>query len=112
KEDRISLRQQPPALPGDQLRVARTCAHQVDLANSAAHSLTYQPVARRTKVRTPTPEGPLARWGFASSSQAVPAMSRCTQGVPSANSLRNVAAVIAPPQRPPMLGRSAKALLR
>ena len=41
--------------------------------------------------------------GWASSSQAVPAISRCTQGVSPANSRRNQAALIAPPQRPPML---------
>ena len=72
----------------------------------------YQSIASRVNVRTPTPDGPFAINGFASSSQAVPAISRCTHGVASANSLRNIAAVIAPPQRPPIFGRSAKALFR
>src|SRR5207249_2762873 len=69
-----------------------------------------QLMASSTKVRTPTPEGPLDMKGLASSSQAVPAISRCAQGVLSANSLRNMAAVIAPPGRPPTLVISAKAL--
>ena len=34
------------------------------------------------------PVGPFAIWGLASSCQAVPAISRCTHGVGSANSLR------------------------
>ena len=37
---------------------------------------------------------------MASSSQAVPAMSRWIQGVSSENSLRNIAAVTAPPPLP------------
>ena len=69
-------------------------------------------MASRTKVRSGTPDGPLAAYGLASSTQAVPAISRCTHGVSSANYFRNIAAVMAPPQRPPTLGRSAKGLFR
>src|ERR1039458_4261607 len=56
-----------------------------------------QSIASRTIVRKGTPVGPLARNGLPSSSQAVPAISRCTHGVGSANSFRNMAAVTAPP---------------
>src|SRR5437879_2745089 len=43
----------------------------------------YQLSAKFTNVRTATPDGPFARNGFPSSSQAVPAMSRCTHGLSS-----------------------------
>src|SRR6185436_7327450 len=60
-----------------------------------------------SKVRTATPVGPLDRCGFASSPQAVPAISRCAQESPSANSFRNAAAVIVPAFRPPTFLMSA-----
>ena len=59
---------------------------------------------------TATPDGPFAIQGLFSSIQATPAISRCSQGVSPTNSFRNIAAVIAPPQRPPMLTRSAMGL--
>src|ERR1700678_486005 len=59
-------------------------------------------------VRTANPDGPLAIQGFASSDQAKPAISRWIHGVSSANSFKNIAAVIAPPQRlPPVFMMSA-----
>jgi hypothetical protein len=54
----------------------------------------FQVVARCTSVRTVTPEGPLAMKGLASSSQAVPAMSRWTQGAESMDSLRKGAVLM------------------
>ena len=53
-------------------------------------------MASSTSVRTATPVPPLPAQGLASSSQAVPAISRCTQGVSPVNSRRNHAAVDAP----------------
>src|SRR5687768_2933800 len=61
----------------------------------------------RSNVRTAIPVGPLERYGFASSPQAVPAISRCAQATPSANSLMNAAAVIVPALRPPTFLMSA-----
>ena len=58
---------------------------------------TFHSVASRTRVRTATPDGPLAIAGLASSSQAVPAMSRCTHGVSSA--MLTAAAAEGPLQR-------------
>src|SRR5580700_4810723 len=72
----------------------------------------FHSIARRTNVRTGRPDGPSAINGLLSSSHAVPAISRCTQGVGSANSFKNIAAVTAPPQRPPTFARSAKALFK
>src|SRR3954470_10580276 len=60
-----------------------------------------------TSERTGTPLGPFAIQGLSVSIQAVPAMSRWIQGVSSTNSLRNIAAVTAPPQRPPEFMMSA-----
>src|ERR1700722_16012502 len=71
---------------------------------------SYQVSARRTKVRKPTPVAPLAMYGLASSSQAVPAMSRWIQGVSPTKSRMNHAAVIDPPEGPPLLCRSANEL--
>lgn len=66
--------------------------------NTVRPSCRYrQSIASRTMVRRGTPGRPLARNGLPSSSQAVPAISRCTHGVGSANSFRNMAAVTAPP---------------
>ena len=69
---------------------------------------SYEPLcfaaARATiliNVRTATPVGPFALYGFASSLHAVPAMSRWAQETPSANSLRKAAAVIVPAFLPP-----------
>src|ERR1041385_6103825 len=59
------------------------------------------------KLRTPIPDGPLAIQLLFSSIHAVPAMSRCSQGVSSTNSFRKTAAVLAPPQRPPVFIISA-----
>src|SRR5215469_15375778 len=63
--------------------------------------------ANSTRLLRAMPEGPLAIQGLASSVHAVPAMSRWIQGVSSANSLRNMAAVMEPPQRPPEFTISA-----
>src|SRR5579863_3090969 len=71
----------------------------------------YHPSASLANVRTHTPVGPFAMKGLASSSHAVPAMSKCTHGVSSAHSFRNQAALMAPPHRPPILATSANALL-
>jgi hypothetical protein len=67
--------------------------------NCPPHKSSYgcQSIASRTMLRSGTPVGPLARNGLPSSSQAVPAISRCTHGVGSANSFKNIAAVTAPP---------------
>src|SRR6218665_1366742 len=43
---------------------------------------------------------------------AMPAMSRCAQRMPATNFCKNVAAVIAPPERPAVLPMSAKWLFR
>src|ERR1041384_6305088 len=59
------------------------------------------------KLRTPIPDGPLAIQLLFSSIHAVPAMSRCSQGLSSTNSFRKTAAVLAPPQRPPVFIISA-----
>src|SRR5436309_11835759 len=63
--------------------------------------------ANSTRLRTAIPDGPLAIHGLLSSIHAVPAMSRWIHGVSSANSCRNFAAEIAPPQRPPVFIMSA-----
>src|ERR1700704_6661129 len=65
------------------------------------------PFTNSTRLRRAIPDGPLAIHGLASSIHAVPAMSRWIQGVSSANSFRNMAALMAPPQRPPELTMSA-----
>ena len=67
--------------------------------------------ASSASVRTATPLGPFGMYGRASSSHAVPAMSRWAQGRPPANSLRNNAAVTEPAGRPPVFMRSAMSLL-
>src|SRR5450755_1505702 len=64
-------------------------------------------LANSIKDRTAIPDGPFAIHGLLSSIHAVPAMSRCSHGVSSANSFRNIAALTAPPQRPPELTISA-----
>src|SRR5208282_4703971 len=66
-----------------------------------------QPFANSTRLRRAIPDGPLAIHGLFSSIHAVPAMSRWIQGVSSANSFRNIAAEMAPPQRPPEFTMSA-----
>ena len=53
------------------------------------------------------PTDPWRSTALFSSIHAVPAMSRCSHGVSSANSFRNMAALTAPPQRPPELTISA-----
>src|SRR6516164_3751161 len=63
--------------------------------------------ANSASERTGTPDGPFAIQGLLSSIQATPAMSRWIQGVSPTNSFRNIAAVTAPPQRPPLLTMSA-----
>jgi len=60
----------------------------------------YWDIARWTRVRRATPVGPLASQGLASSFQAVPAISRWTQGVSPANSRMNQAPVMEPPPLP------------
>src|ERR1700758_3750266 len=70
-------------------------------------SYELKSLTNSTRLRTAIPDGPFAIQGLASSVHAVPAMSRCSQGVSSANSFRNIAAVTAPPQRPPELTMSA-----
>src|SRR6195256_2381625 len=70
------------------------------------------PFTNSTRLRRAIPDGPLAIHGLASSIQAVPAMSRWIQGVSSANSFRNMAAKMAPPQRLPALTMSAMFDLR
>src|SRR5437868_10236132 len=73
-------------------------------------ALSYFPsklLTNSIKLRTPIPDGPLAIQLLFSSIQAVPAMSRCSQGVSSTNSFRKTAAVLAPPQRPPVFMMSA-----
>src|SRR5262245_19097011 len=66
--------------------------------------------ASSASVRTATPLGPLGRNGLASSTHAVPAMSRCAHGRLSVNSFRNSAAVIEPAGRPPVFIMSAISL--
>ena len=65
---------------------------------------------RSEAVLTPTPLGPFGKYGFASSAQAVPAMSRWTHGKPPVNSFRNIAAVIDDAGRPPVFMMSAMSL--
>src|ERR1700730_7178248 len=75
-------------------------------------ALDYNFIAKSMMERMATPVGPFASHGFPSSTQQVAAMSRCTHGVSSANSLMNHAAVIAPPPLPvPVLRMSAMVLL-
>src|SRR5688572_8094952 len=52
--------------------------------------------ASSARVRTATPLAPFGRYGLASSTQAVPAMSMCTHGRPAVNSPMNSAAVMEP----------------
>src|SRR5437667_5653089 len=67
--------------------------------------------ASSARVRTATPLGPFGKYGLASSAHAVPAMSRWAHGRPPVNSFRNMAAVIDPAARPPVLVKSAISLL-
>src|SRR5205085_7350894 len=72
---------------------------------SVPHSLRQSVVpadclATSTSVRTPKPLPPASSQGLLDSKNAGPAISRCTHGLPATNSSRNLAAVIAPPQRP------------
>ena len=60
--------------------------------------------------RTPTPVGPFGASGAHFSSQAVPAISRCAQGVGSANCLRNIAAVIASTKQYDQLPQAVEAI--
>ena len=85
-----------------------TCYYTDPLSDSLSSSLIES--ARVARVRTPTPVAPLGCQACASSHQAVPAMSRCAQGSPPLNRLRNSPAVIAPAGRPPMLATSAVSL--
>src|ERR1700679_384494 len=63
--------------------------------------------ANSTNMPTGTPVGPFGIATRSVSENAVPAMSRWTHGTPSANSSRNLAAVIEPAARPPVFFRSA-----
>src|SRR6185295_18431296 len=63
------------------------------------------------RVRTAMPVGPFDRNDVAGSPQAVPAISRCAQGVSSENSFRKAAAVIVPAFLPPTFLMSAMSLL-
>src|SRR3954464_5430077 len=65
------------------------------------------PLTNSMKVPVGTPVGPLGIVTRSLSEYAVPAMSRCAQVYPSANSLRNMAAVVAPAGRPPEFLMSA-----
>src|SRR4029077_19933342 len=65
------------------------------------------PLTNSTSDRTAIPDGPFAIHDLFSSIHAVPAMSRWIHGVSPTNSLRNIAAVTAPPQRPPLFTMSA-----
>src|SRR5262249_31284369 len=60
-----------------------------------------RPRTNSTNVPTGTPVGPRGTVPRSDSVYAVPAMSRCTHGYPSANSFKNSAAVIVPAGRPP-----------
>src|SRR6185436_21004812 len=69
-----------------------------------------QPALPRTNsmnVPVGTPVGPRGMATRSVSEYAVPAMSRCTHGYSSANSFKNIAAVIVPPARPPVFLMSA-----
>src|SRR5262245_43423385 len=68
-------------------------------------------VAYSTIVETANPVPPLGCDGRVVLSDAGPAMSMCTHGVSLANVLRNSPAVIAPPNRSPVLRMSAIGLL-
>src|SRR5215207_658092 len=59
------------------------------------------PRTNSTNVPVGTPVGPRGIATRSASEYAVPAMSRCTHGYSSANSLRNIAALMVPPARPP-----------
>src|SRR5690606_20316857 len=61
------------------------------------HIQRFADRASATSVRTATPVGPFGCHGFASSAHAVPAMSRCAQGVSPVKALRKSAALMAPP---------------
>src|SRR5205814_7918410 len=63
-----------------------------------------------TVTRTPAPVAPRASREVSCSAYAVPAISRCAHDGQSTNSLRNMAAVIAPPHRPPEFFMSAHSL--
>src|SRR2546428_7898530 len=65
---------------------------------------------RATVTRTPAPVAPRDSRGVSCSAYAVPAMSRCAHDGQSTNSLRNSAAVTAPPHRPPEFFMSAHSL--
>src|ERR1051326_1325069 len=66
--------------------------------------------ASDASVRTATPLAPFGRYVFASSAHAVPATSMWPHGSPPVNSFRNIAAVIDPAGRPPVLVKSAISL--
>ena len=68
-------------------------------------------MARAVKVRAITPVAPLGWYPFSLSASDVPAMSRWTQGVGPTKHWRNLAAVTAPPFRPPVFLISVMSLL-
>ena len=61
-------------------------------------------------TRTPAPLAPRPSRAVSCSAYAVPAMSRCAHDGQLTNSLRNTAAVLAPPHRPPEFFMSAHSL--
>src|ERR1700674_4573200 len=96
--------QHPDAIPFACLLDQHMRAAELDVIGMRAHGEdvhSYQPSASFANVRTHTPVGPLAMEGFASSSHAVPAMSRCTHGVSSVNSFKETTPAASPPPPPP-----------
>src|SRR6476619_2818315 len=77
----------------------------VRYANGNLWHVTLQAIGQKlransTSVLTPNPLPPASIHDLLDSRNAGPAMSRWTHGLPPTNSSRNLAAVMAPPQRP------------
>src|ERR1051326_3329341 len=106
----------PPPEPGNFREKSQTPQYATTQVSTNGDTRVYDYAHRhlgplrstiRSSVRKAMPVGPFDRYGFASSPPAVPAMTRCAQATPSANSLIKAAAVMVPAFRPPTFLMSA-----
>src|SRR6185369_4077957 len=78
-----------------------------DLGHSLSRQPSYSSATSRSSSRTPQPEPQLRFVSEEPDAKPVPAMSRCAHGVLPTKRPMNCAAVIEPPERPPVFFMSA-----